>query len=155
MLIFIAYNTITIKMFGVPESISGTYYLLEERRKSYGWFFTLFCLGTGFTLLPPWLDMTPESYQFSSFLTVAGLLFVGAAAQFKDVFTAKVHYSAAVICCVFSQVWCICAGYWWVSLISFTITMGYSLIRDSKKWMFWLEMAAAGAMYVSIFLSNY
>lgn len=117
--IFLLYIGSMVFMFGVPWSISNTYYLLEEKRKGLGWLFTVFCYGVGVFLLPGWLNVTPEGYQFTCFLSAAGLAFVGTAAQFKESLTNAVHYTAAVICCLFSQIWCFAAGFWWLSLLSF------------------------------------
>lgn len=139
-------------MFDVPWSISNTYYLLEEKRKGLGILFTMFCYGTGGFLLPGWLDITPSNYQYSCFLSVAGLLFVGTAAQFKESLTSTVHYTAAIICCVFSQVWCIMAGYGMVSLFSFACFLCIAGLSKKKNWMFWIEIAAIMATYISIIM---
>ncbi|MFR0993170.1 MAG: hypothetical protein ACLSGQ_00940 [Parabacteroides distasonis] len=117
--IFLLYIGSMVFMFGVPWSISNTYYLLEEKRKGLGWLFTVFCYGVDGFLLPGWLNVTPEGYQFTCFLSAAGLAFVGTAAQFKERLTNTVHYTAAIICCLFSQIWCFAAGFWWLSLLSF------------------------------------
>lgn len=45
--IFLLYIGSMVFMFGVPWSISNTYYLLEEKRKGLGWLFTVFCYGVG------------------------------------------------------------------------------------------------------------
>lgn len=117
--IFLLYIGSMVFMFGIPWSISNTYYLLEGKRKGLGWLFTAFCYGVGGFLLPGWLNVTPEGYQFTCFLSAAGLAFVGTAAQFKESLTNTVHYTAAVIWCLFSQIWCFAAGFWWLSLLSF------------------------------------
>lgn len=139
-----------IFMFGIPWSISSTYYLLESKKKGLGCLFTAFCYVTGSFLLPGWMDTTLESYQFTCFLSVSGLFFVGAAAQFKDGLTNTVHYTAAVICCVFSQIWCFIAGCWWISLLSFCVFILVAGLSRKKNWMFWIEIAAITATYISI-----
>lgn len=139
-IIFAAYLAVVIKMFGLPASISETYYLLENRRKGTGWLFTAMCWGVVGTLLPAWLDMTPDSYQFTAFLAAAGLLFVGAAPQFKLSLTGWVHYVSAALCCASAILWCIFAGYWFVPLATFLAGEGLAL-RYGKS-MFWIEIAA-------------
>lgn len=153
-IIFLIYLISIVFMFDVPWSISNTYYLLEEKRKGLGWLFTTFCYGTGGFLLPDWLNVTPESYQYTCFLSVAGLFFVGTAAQFKENLTSAVHYTAAVVCCVFSQIWCIIAGFWWLSLFSFTYYLIIAVFSKEKNWMFWVEIAAIMATYISIALKS-
>lgn len=151
--IFIPYIICVVCLFNIPWSISNTYYLLEEKRKGLGWLFTVFCYGVGGFLLPGWLDMTPESYQYTCFLSVAGLAFVGTAAQFKESLTNTVHYTAAVICCLFSQIWCIMAGFWLVPLLSFVFFLCMAGFSKKKNWMFWVEVAAIVATYISVIMA--
>ena len=150
--IFLLYIGSMVFMFGVPWSISNTYYLLEEKRKGLGWLFTVFCYGVGGFLLLGWLNVTPEGYQFTCFLSAAGLAFVGTAAQFKESLTNTVHYTAAVICCLFSQIWCFAAGFWWLSLLSFAFFLCVAGFSREKNWMFWIEIAAIMATYNSILM---
>lgn len=160
--IFITYLAATAKMFGIPASISDTYYLLERRCKGLGWLFTAFCWIMAGTLLPAWLDGTPVAYQFTAFLSSAGLLFVGAAPQFKLPFTNTVHYGSAAVCCVFSQIW-VELTCWWVLLPvwgSFLIYIIVHMVKHkegtiwnrfvSAKPMFWVEIAAVGATFLAI-----
>lgn len=150
--VFVLYISSVVLMFGVPWSISNTYYLLEAKRKGLGWLFTVFCWGVGGFLLPGWLDITPGNYQFACFFSVAGLAFVGAAAQFKESLTSTVHYMAAVVCCLFSQIWCIVTGFWLVSLLSFVFFLSVAGFSKRKNWMFWIEIAAITATYISVWL---
>lgn len=149
-IIFAAYLAAMIKMFGLPASISDTYYLLERKRKGAGWLFTAMCWGVVGTLLPAWLDMTPETYQFTAFLAAAGLLFVGAAPQFKLSLTGPVHYAGAGLCCGGAVLWCLLSGYWFIPLNAFLI-FGWVALRYGKP-MFWIEMAAFTSIYLTIFL---
>lgn len=150
LIIFLAYVLAVCVAFGVPYSISDTYYKLERVKPRLGTVFTLFCWAVAIFLLPEWLDVTPDRVQFLCFLSAGGLCFVGAAAQFKQSLTKAVHYTSAAVCCVFSQVWVIGSGGWYMSILSFLIflTIAY---RD-KKWMFWIEIAAFAATYSWIFL---
>lgn len=161
LLIFIAYNVFVISYFGIPYSISDTYYKLKGK----SWVFTAMCWGVVGTLLPALLDMTPDSYKFTAFLACAGLLFVGSAPQFKLSLTGGVHYASAAICVIFSQLW-VALTLWWILLpvwIIFASYILYGMIRHSdfssgnvyfkeSKPMFWCEIAAIGATYISMFL---
>lgn len=163
-IIFLAYVSGMILYFGVPASISDTYYKLENRHKGAGWLFTAFCWGLAGTLLPAWIDMTPESYQFTCFLSAAGLMFVGAAPQFKLSLTGSVHYGSAAVCVIFSQLWVGLTCWWvlipiWLAFILYTVVamskhVTGSLRGDfiSTKPMLWCEVAAIGASYVTIFI---
>lgn len=164
LVIFLVYLMGTFEMFGIPYSISDTYYKLERRRKGLGWFFSAMCVSVGGLLLPALLDITPEGYQFTAFLACAGLIFVGAAPQFKLSLTGIVHYGSAAVCVIFSQIWIACTSAWWVLLpvwIGFVSYILYGMIRHSdffrgriyfveSKPMFWAEVAAIGATYVAI-----
>ncbi|WP_195375498.1 MULTISPECIES: glycosyl transferase [Parabacteroides] len=165
LVIFLAYLTGTYKYFGIPYSISDTYYKLENRKKGAGWLFSAMCVSVGGLLLPALLELTPESYQFTAFLACAGLIFVGAAPQFKLPLTGSVHYGSAAVCVIFSQIW-VGLTCWWVLLpvwISFIGYILYGMFRYSdffrgriyfieSKPMFWAEIAALGATYVTIFI---
>lgn len=164
LLIFLAYLAGTYKYFGIPYSISDTYYKLEKRKKGLGGLFSAMCVSVGGLLLPALLEITPESHQFAAFLACAGLLFVGAAPQFKLSLTGAIHYGSAAVCVVFSQIWIACTSAWWVLLpvwIGFVSYILYGMIRHSdffrgriyfveSKPMFWAEVAAIGATYVAI-----
>lgn len=146
-IIFIAYVSSMIVMFGIPASISDTYYLLERKRRGLGWLFTAFSWGVAFTLLPAWLDMTPQAYQFLPFLAAAGLAFVGAAPQFKLSLTGPVHYVGAAACCLSAGAWVALSGAWWTLPAAYAVFLGVASF--DHKWMFWIEIAA----FVSVFLS--
>lgn len=112
--------------------------------------FTAMCWTvTGF-LIPDWFDITSDKLQFTVFFSCAGLLFVGTAPQFKLPLTKTVHYSAAAICCTFSQIWVIFSGMWYLSFISFAIFL--TIAYKYKRWMFWIEIAAFTATYAGVLI---
>lgn len=164
LVVFLAYLVGIICVFGVPASISDTYYLLEKKHKGLGWLFTAMCWLVGGLLLPALLDMTPDHYQFTAFLSCAGLIFVGAAPQFKLQLTGTVHYSSAGVCVVFSQLWTALTRWWvllpvWLSYIACTAIAvkrqkeGVFWYRFRKtKPMFWIEIASFAATFLAIFL---
>lgn len=162
LVIFLAYLFMTYAWFGIPYSISETYYKLENRKKGAGILFSLMCVSVGGLLMPALLDMTPGSYQFTVFLACAGLIFVGAAPQFKLPLTNTVHYGSAAVCCVFSQLW-IGLMAWWILLPVWGGFLAYLVIHMirqeegsiwdrfvSAKPMFWVEIAAIGGTYLAI-----
>ncbi|RHJ76129.1 hypothetical protein [Parabacteroides sp. AM08-6] len=165
-IVFLVYLAGTCKSFGIPYSISDTYYKLEKRKKGLGWLFSVMCVSVGGLLLPALLDITPSSYQFTAFLACAGLLFVGAAPQFKLPLTNTVHYSAAAVCVIFSQIWVGLTFWWllipiWLAFIVYTVVgmskhVTGSLWRDfiAAKPMFWCEVAALGSTYLTVFLAS-
>lgn len=150
LVIFLAYLVGMYVHFGIPASLSDTYYKMENRRKGAGWFFTAMCWGVALPLLPYLLDVTPAGYQFTAFLACAGLMFVGAAPQFKLSLTGPVHYVSAAVCCSSAILWCILSGYWFIPFNAFLI-YGWVALRYGKP-MFWIEMAAFTSMYVCVFI---
>lgn len=150
LVIFLAYLIGMYMYFGIPASLSDTYYKLENRRKGAGWLFTGMCWGVAFPLLPYLLDVTPPSYQFTAFLACAGLMFVGAAPQFKLSLTGPVHYGGAAVCSASAVLWCILSGYWFIPFNAFLI-FGWVALRYGRP-MFWIEIAAFTSIYLTIFL---
>ena len=82
-----------IKGKKLPVSLSDTYYLWPK------WVFPTVMTVTGFGLLPCWLEITEgHPLQFLVFLSCAGLIFVGAAPNFKyDKLENSIHMKAAYI----------------------------------------------------------
>lgn len=168
LVIFLTYMVGTYKYFGIPASISDTYYLLENKCKGLGWLFTAMCWGVGCTLLPALLEMTPDNQQFSAFFTCAGLLFVGSAPQFRLPLTNGVHYGSAAVCVMFSQIW-VGITCWWVLVPIWSAFIGYivyGVLRHSDffrgyiyfkelKPMFWCEIAAFVALFIAIFICKF
>ena len=163
MIIFLVYMAGTVLYFGVPASISDTYYKLEYRHKGAGWLFSAMCVGVGGLLLPALLEMTPASCQFTTFLACAGLIFVGAAPQFKLSLTGSVHYGSAALCVVFSQIWVGLMCWWvlipvWLAYIIYTV-VGMSKHITGSMWndfvstkpMLWIEVAAILSTFATIF----
>lgn len=104
-LAFTLYNAIFVKKFGVPTSLSGSYYVLEVMHKNLGWLFTVMCWLTGGLILPVMLQYSSDVSQFLAFFACASLLFIGAAPQFKINLTGSVHYISAGICFIAANVW--------------------------------------------------
>ncbi len=100
---------VCIKQKGIPYSISATFYKLKH---SY-WFMAAMWSTAGL-LMPAVLDISKPGTEFLAFLACAGMIFVGAAPNFKEEMEGKVHMSGAVICVVASQLWVGCTSIWWV-----------------------------------------
>lgn len=150
MAVFSIYIGVIIDKYGIPNSVSETFYLLPVGSK---WLFTAMCWATC-AIIVPWMDKSPENLQFLGFLSVLGLLFVGTAAQFKQSFVKSVHYWAAGICAVASQVWIIFAtDFWWVSWAVIHIALGFWFWDRRKHITFWLEMWCFASLFVTLLLS--
>lgn len=129
---------------GIPESLSATYYEPDVK----GWVLQLMLVGTGFLLMPAWIEESPQDLQFLAFLSCAGLVFVGAAPMFRLPLQGAVHYASAAVCCTSSVVWVVLMGYYPIVVSSaFLAFMAY--LRWGQ-WMWWLEMAVIGMVFASI-----
>lgn len=150
--IIMAYMLITIMKFGeIPPSISETYYMWKGVGKE--WLFTFVMWIVGISILIYWVSVAKDyRCQFLSFLSVAGMCFVGGACMFKQTLTKEVHYASA-------GVWAGCATIFFLAnqmflpMIAGLVSglVGWSLDRF-RDLTFWAEFACVGMMIIGIFL---
>lgn len=138
------YLAFVIAKFGIPKSISETYYLLGK----HGWLFQVTLFSVAFLVVPTLIDRSSENTRFLAFLACAGLAFVAAAPLFKMELEGKVHYVSAAICCVGLVLWQVFNACWIIPLLCF-LTVLIPMVKD-KKYMWWLEIAAIVSAYVSL-----
>ena len=75
--IYLAYNAISLAFFGIPESLSNTYYLWKERSNK-GWLFPLMMYAVVAFMMPAWITMSEGSdFQFLAFLAPAAIALAG------------------------------------------------------------------------------
>lgn len=130
---------------GVPVSLSAVYYLLDKR----GWVFQLAMIGAGAMLMPLWLDLSDEGYQWLVFLACGGMIFVGAAPSFRLPLQGIIHYSSAVLCCVCAVAWQILEGLWDVTLF-FGFFGGMLALMWREKWCWWMEIAVMCSLMFNV-----
>ena len=147
-----------IKQKGVLASISATFYRLEHKN----WFMATTWLTAGL-LMPAILEVsrpTPSSWRSSP---APAMFLVGAAPNFKEDFEGDIHELGAICCIVGSQLWVMFNCPWcllvWVAYVVYTIVMMTRHVSDSviadfyrTKPMFWVEIAALLATYMSVFI---
>lgn len=149
---------VCIKFKGVPSSISATFYSLEHKL----WFGATMWLTAGL-LMPAILEYTPDCYQFTAFLACIGMMFVGVAPNFREGLDRKVHTAGAVTCILFSQIWVLLTCPWmmlvWVAYLIYTALMMMKNWNGNfisafllTKPMFWVEITALLATYVTLFI---
>lgn len=149
---------VCIKCKGIPYSISETFYKLEHK-----WCFLTTMWLTAGLLMPAILESTPGCYQFTAFLACIGMMFVGVAPNFREGLDRPVHITGAILCILFSQVWVLLTCPW-VLLVWFGY-LAYTAWGMKKYWkgnfisaylltkpMFWVEVAALLATYVTLFI---
>lgn len=143
---FVAYNAAAIAFFGIPESLSMTYYLYKERFNKGFLFPAMMYLVVAF-MMPAWITMSEGSdFQFLAFLAPAAIAFVGTAPAFlSSNLENKVHSIAALIAAACSLLWVILVTpYWWIILVWVGTIIALSFFTKSVKtsYIYWLERVA-------------
>jgi hypothetical protein len=156
--IYIVYNLISLYTFGVPHSLSNTYYLWNGVKQGAGYAFCA-CLGLMVALLlPSWLEMSAGSpWQFLSFLTCGSLLFVAAAPNFKSIgIESTVHSVAAIFSAICAILWIVfVADLWAIVLLTLMYTLIVAVSHGSLRscYIYWLETIAFLSLYFSVLLT--
>lgn len=151
--ILCTYIFVSILNFGIPKSLSETYYLYEFGR-GFGGIFSI-CFGIAVAiLLPAWIQMSEGSpFQFLGFLAPSSLLFVAVAPRFKEDFEGKVHSVSAIFAAICALLWVILVAKDYISLvIGFGAMAVLGLIIKSlrKNLVFSLEMISFVSTYLAI-----
>lgn len=152
-------TAVCVKQKGVPASISATFYAIRNR-----WWFRLTMWLTPMLLMPAILEVSNPNTEFLAFLALVGMIVVGCFPDYvSDRFNRRGHIAGAVMAIGFSQVWIACNLAWcllaWVVYLIYTAVAivrqkeGVFVYRFMKtKPMFWVEIVAFLATYVSIFI---
>lgn len=104
--------------------------------------------GAALTMLIDMVSITPDEWQFLSFLSCAALVFVASAASYLDRSQKYVHSVAAIICAA-------CAISWALIVVPYALS-GCSLLivslLDKKRRLLWAELAAFTTAYIGVIL---
>jgi hypothetical protein len=147
--LFAAYMAALIALFGVPESISDSFYLLNGKKKNAGCAFTVWCYAVGASVMAMMFELSSGAwYQFLGLFAGAGLGFVGTAPMFKS-HEKLIHSVSASTCAVASLLWMTVAGYWFFP--SALILAAAIIAGRFGKALFWTETALFVSMYITLF----
>lgn len=156
LVILMSYTVAVCIKFGIPTTLSESYYFIYKK-----YLFTLVMWLSGFLLLPPIMEMTGGDTQIIPFLSIIGIMIVGAAPRYKEQ-ERTLHIMGATMAGFFSQLWIILYAYpWtlltWAILIIWAIgilieskLVEWSEELDKRKWFFWAEMLAFINLYLNI-----
>lgn len=156
LVILMSYTVAVCIKFGIPTTLSESYYFIYKK-----YLFTLVLWLSGFLILPPIMEMTGGDTQIIPFLSIIGIMIVGAAPRYKEQ-ERTLHIIGATMAGFFSQLWIILYAYpWtlltWAILIIWAIgilieskLMEWSEELDKRKWFFWAEMLAFINLYLNI-----
>lgn len=151
--IYVAYNAIALANFGIPQSLSMTYYLWKEKCNK-GWLFCLMMYAVVAFMMPAWISMSEGSdFQFLAFLAPAAIAFVGTAPAFlSGGLENSVHMWSAVLAAICSLAWVILVTpFWWLILIWTCFVAIAAIFASSYKtsYIYWLETVAFGATFTA------
>ena len=156
LVILMSYTVAVCIKFGIPTTLSESYYFIYKK-----YLFTLVMWLSGFLLLPPIMKMTGGDTQIIPFLSIIGIMIVGAAPRYKEQ-ERTLHIIGATMAGFFSQLWIILYAYPWTLLTWFIliiwaigILIESKLVKwseelDKRKWFFWAEMLAFINLYLNI-----
>ena len=156
LVILMSYTVAVCIKFGIPTTLSESYYFIYKK-----YLFTLVLWLSGFLLLPPIMEMTGGDTQIIPFLSIIGIMIVGAAPKYKEQ-ERTLHIIGATMAGFFSQLWIILYAYPWTLLTWFIliiwaigILIKSKLVKwseelDKRKWFFWAEMLAFINLYLNI-----
>ena len=155
LVILMSYTVAVCIKFGIPTTLSESYYFIYKK-----YLFTLVLWLSGSLLLPPIMEMTGGDTQIIPFLSIIGIMIVGAAPKYKEQ-ERTLHIIGATMAGFFSQLWIILYAYPWTLLTWFILIiwaigiliesklMEWSEELDKRKWFFWAEMLA----FINLFLN--
>ena len=143
--VFATYLIIMAKLHGVQPSVSDNYYVSRHR-----WTFVMVMWWIGLGMLPAMLEVTPEMWQFSAFFCCGGVIFVGAAAAFREEVTRQVHFAGAITSAAGAFLWTACvlppmAG------VGFLTCCGL-LLWLSRHVVYWLEVTCFAMVFMTYIL---
>ena len=144
-ILFAIYLFCMAKLHGVQPSVSDNYYVSK-----HPWTFTIAMWTVAFTMLPPMLSATTKTFQFTAFLSCAGIAFVGAAAAYKRTLTNTVHIAGAITAALFAIVWAytICPPLPTIAIL----TAAYILLAVRRHKIYWAEITAFAMTYITYFI---
>lgn len=163
--IFLVYNIISVRNFGIPSSLSNTYYLYEGVKKNLGYIFTGVMFFMGMSLLPAWLNLGEVISSWSaylqplSFFAATAMCFVGASPAFQSCgVESKVHTISAILSASCAILWCFIAC--WQIMYVPIITIGiicaicFGVPKYRKRFkntrIYWFEMMAIYASFATV-----
>lgn len=152
---------VCLKTKGVPSSISATYFSLKHKLI----FGACMCMTAMFLFPVVWEVSTTLMMQLLAIGSCVGLIGVGLAPDFRDDWINKIHCGSAALTLISSQLWVGCSSVWWILLPIWLVYIIYtwvSVVRQKEgvfvyrflqtKPMFWVEITALLAIYVTIAL---
>lgn len=161
LLLFSVYNFTVIHIFGVPVTLSESFYLFQSEQKGLGYLFTAMMACMVLLLIPAWLTISDavggweSNFTFLAFLAAGSIAFVGAAPAFRGCpLESKVHSISAKLAAFFALAWClvVCWRIAYIVPIACLISLVLAIVSKTAKkcFVYWLEMAAFLATFAVV-----
>lgn len=155
--LYLIYNVVALSLFGVPHSLSMTYYLFKERSNTLRYLFPSMMICMAMFLAPCWLELSKNSdFQFTAFLSIAGMIFVGGSPSFmSSKLESKIHDISAYLASSAAIAWIVLVTpYWYVIPIIFSL---FAIIAIATKtaqncYIFWLENVAIVSTFIAMIM---
>lgn len=145
--IYICYTIVCkIRYKSKMDCLSSTYYL--NKRK---WIFTAFIMLISFLLLPPWLEISGNSYAFLAFLSSVCMSAVGLFPKYLGD-DRKIHIGSVMVSAILSILWNIASGVYLPLMIGVIILLLLKLLFRDKDLTLITEITAFLNIYASIFI---
>ena len=153
--IYSLYNCIVLNQFGIPKSLSMTFYLFKEKKDWLKIWFPIMMVSMAFLLMPAWLEISEGStFQFLAFLAPAAIIFTGMAPAFKSSSLENVvHMTSAIFAAIASLLWtALVAHLWPVIVVWFIIIAIVMFVTKTVKtsYIYWLETVAFLSTFTAI-----
>ena len=145
--IYAIYNTVALGTFGIPKSLSMTFYLFKERKNWLCVWFPIMMISMAFLLMPAWLELSLNSpFQFLAFLAPSAVIFTGAAPAFKSSrLENTVHMTGAIIAVTTALLWVALVAHLWQVILLWTgvvITIMFISKTIKTSYIYWIETIA-------------
>lgn len=152
--LFLIYNVLSLLLFGVPKSMSSTYYLFKDRMETLKVLFPGSVLAMVVFLTPAMVQITSNSpLIILSILYGMSLGFVGIVPFLRDKDeNSKLHRIISGIAILFSFLWIIfVTPYWYIILICLVLFLIISIITKTfkKGWWYWFEDSSLLSIFIS------
>lgn len=162
--IFIAYNVVVnILIKRLPYSLSGTYYLLNDKWKGSGIAFSIMMITVFLLLIAPWMWLSGAISTLGSYLTILPFItcgcmcFVGIAPNIKtSERIKKIHIISAAVGAATALLWVliVCWKIAYIFPIWILVCGGIAHLTKTAKSSrdYWLELVAFGTVFTAIII---
>lgn len=153
--LYLSYNFAILCLFGIPKSLSQTFYDFKERKPWLRILFPIMMVAVGLLLLPAWIEISEGSdFMFLAFFAASGIVFTGSAPAFKESnLEDRVHTGSAFLAAAFALLWVILVtNLWWHIIVWAAIFSIIALITKTLKSgiIYWLETITFFSTFTSI-----